>query len=53
MNRNHFKKYAFTLVELIFVAMIIALIMPAMFSLYNFIIKSNREIIARQQAIQQ
>jgi prepilin-type N-terminal cleavage/methylation domain-containing protein len=53
MNRNHFKKYAFTLVELIFVAMIIALIMPEMFSLYNFIIKSNREIIARQQAIQQ
>ena len=37
MNRNHFKKYAFTLVELIFVAMIIALIMPEMFSLYNFI----------------
>ena len=53
MNRNHFKKYAFTLVELIFVAMIIALIMPEMFSLYNFMIKSNREIIARQQAIQQ
>ena len=33
--------------------MIIALIIPEMFSLYNFIIKSNREIIARQQAIQQ
>ena len=33
--------------------MIIALIMPEMFSLYNFIIKSNKEIIARQQAIQQ
>ena len=53
MTKKHIKKYAFTLVELIFVAMIIALIMPEMFSLYNFIIKSNKEIIARQQAIQQ
>ena len=53
MTKKHIKKYAFTLVELIFVAIIIALIMPEMFSLYNFIIKSNREIIARQQAIQQ
>ena len=55
MNKKHLplKKYAFTLIELVFVAMIIALIMPEMFSLYNFIIKSNREIIARQQAIQQ
>ena len=53
MSKKRFKKYAFTLVELIFVAMIIALIMPEMFSLYNFIIKSNKEIIARQQAIQQ
>lgn len=55
MNKKHLplKRYAFTLIELIFVAMIIALIMPEMFSLYNFIIKSNKEIIARQQAIQQ
>ncbi len=53
MAKKHIKKYAFTLVELIFVAMIIALIMPEMFSLYNFIIKSNKEIIARQHAIQQ
>ena len=47
------RKYAFTLVELIFVAIIIGLIMPQMFSLYNFIIKSNKEVVARQQAIQQ
>lgn len=55
MNKKHLplKKYAFTLIELVFVAMIIALIMPEMFSLYNFIIRSNKEIIARQQAIQQ
>ena len=55
MKKKHFslKKYWFTLIELVFVAMIIALIMPEMFSLYNFIIRSNREIIARQSAIQQ
>ena len=55
MAKRHLlsRKYAFTLVELIFVAIIIGLIMPQMFSLYNFIIKSNKEIIARQQAIQQ
>ncbi len=32
---------------------IIALVMPAMFTLYNFIIKANKEITARQSAIQQ
>ena len=44
MKQRTSNKYAFTLVELIFVAIIIWLIMPAIFSLYNFIIKSNREI---------
>ena len=32
---------------------IIGLIMPAMFALYNFMIKANREISARQSSIQQ
>ena len=32
---------------------IIGLIMPAMFALYNFMIKANKEISARQSAIQQ
>lgn len=55
MNKKHLslRKHAFTLVELIFVAVIIGLIVPEMFSLYNFIIKSNKEIVARQQAIHQ
>jgi len=54
MKRVELKKYkAFTLIELVFVAMIIWLIMPAIFSLYNFIIRSNREISARQDTIQQ
>ena len=53
MKQRILNKYAFTLVELIFVAMIIWLIMPAIFSLYNFIIRSNREISARQDTIQQ
>lgn len=53
MKSLRFNRYAFTLIELIFVAMIIWLIMPAIFSLYNFIIRSNREINARQDTIQQ
>ena len=43
----------FTLIELVFVAMIIALIMPSMFTMYSFITKSNKEISARQDTIQQ
>lgn len=39
--------------ELLYVMGIIALVMPAMFALYNFMIKANREISARQSAIQQ
>ena len=43
----------FTLVELIFVVLIIWLVMPAMFALYDFIVRSNTEIEARQETIQQ
>jgi type II secretory pathway pseudopilin PulG len=53
-NIKRFAKLSsFTLIELIFVVMIISLIMPAMFALYNFIVRSNREISARQGTIQQ
>ena len=44
---------AFTLLELTLSVCIIGLLLPSMFSLYNFIIKSNREIVARQNTIQQ
>lgn len=47
------KTHSFTLLELLYVVGIISLIMPAMFALYNFMIKSNREISARQSSIQQ
>lgn len=47
------KAHSFTLIELLYVVGIISLIMPAMFALYNFLIKANREISARQSAIQQ
>ena len=47
------KIHAFTLMELLYVMGIIGLIMPAMFALYNFMIKANREISARQSSIQQ
>jgi len=53
MKKFRFRRYAFTLVELVFVAMIISLILPAIFSLYNFVIRSNREVNARQDVIQQ
>jgi type II secretory pathway pseudopilin PulG len=45
--------HSFTLLELLYVVGIISIIMPAMFALYNFMIKSNREISARQSSIQQ
>ena len=51
--KNFTKVPSFTLVELIFVVMIISLIVPSMFALYNFIVKANREISARQSTIQQ
>ena len=47
------KLYSFTLLELLYVVGIVGLIMPAMFALYNFMIKANREISARQSSIQQ
>ena len=47
------KIHSFTLMELMYVMGIIALVMPAMFAMYNFMIKANREISARQSSIQQ
>ena len=51
--RLNIKKNAFTLIELLFVCMILALIMPSMFAIYSFMINSNREVTARQDTIQQ
>ena len=53
MSKKKIYISAFTLVELIFVVTIIWLVMPSIFSLYTFITKSNREIQARQNTIQQ
>ena len=47
------KKSAFTLIEITVVAMILGILIPSIFWIYNFIIKSNREISARQNVIQQ
>ena len=46
------KIWAFTLIELVFVATILCILLPSIFSMYRFIIKSNKEINARQSAIQ-
>lgn len=43
---------AFTLVELTLVVLILWILLPSIFSMYSFIIKSNKEINARQVAIQ-
>ena len=43
---------AFTLVELTLVAVILWILLPSIFSMYNFIIKSNKEVNARQTVIQ-
>lgn len=51
--KRKLKIHSFTLIELLYVMWILGLIMPAMFALYNFMIKSNREISARQSSIQQ
>ncbi len=41
------------MIELVFVCMILSIIIPSIYSLYSFIVRSNREISARQHAIQQ
>lgn len=43
---------AFTLIEMTLVALILGILLPSIFSMYNFIIRSNKEINARQVAIQ-
>ena len=47
------KNKAFTMVELVLSMTIIGLLLPSIFSVYSFILKSNREIVARQDSIQQ
>ena len=43
---------AFTLIEMMLVALILGILLPSMFSMYGFIIRSNKEVNARQVAIQ-
>lgn len=48
------KKYwGFTLIEILLVTIIIWIIFPLMISIYTFIIKANKEFMARESAIQQ
>lgn len=48
------KKYWwFTLIEILLVTIIIWIIFPLMISIYLFIIKANKEFVARESAIQQ
>ena len=52
--KNLSRKYhGFTLIELVLAITIIGLLLPSIFALYGFIIRSNKEIVARQTAIQQ
>ena len=53
MKQKSSKIYSFTLLKLLLVTVILGLIMPIMILVYSFLIKSNKEIIARQTAIQQ
>lgn len=53
MKQKSSKIYSFTLLELLLVTVILGFIMPIMILVYSFLIKSNKEIIARQTAIQQ
>jgi len=53
MKQKSGKYLWFTMIELLLVTVIIWIIFPIMIEVYWFIIKTNREIIARQNAIQQ
>lgn len=53
MKQKPRKYNSFTLIELLLVTVIIGFIMPIMVWVYSFLIKANKDIIARQTAIQQ
>ena len=53
MKQKSREYHGFTMLELLLVTVIIWIIFPIMIEVYGFIIKTNREIIARQNAIQQ
>lgn len=53
MRRIRLRKIkAFTLIEMTLVAIILWILLPSIFSMYGFIIRSNKEVNARQTAIQ-
>ena len=47
------KYFGFTLIEVTLTLIVIGLIVPSMFAVYTFLIKSNKEIIARERTVQQ
>ena len=53
MKQKPRKYNSFTLIELLFVTVIIGFIMPIMVWVYSFLLKSNKDLVARQTAIQQ
>lgn len=53
MKKKSIKYWGFTIIELLTVTVILWLIIPAIITIYSFMIKSNKEFILRQTAIQQ
>ena len=47
------KYFGFTLIEITLTLIIIWLIIPSIFSLYGFLIKANKEVLARERIVQQ
>lgn len=47
------KYWSFTMIEILLVTVIIWFIFPAMVAIYTFMIKSDKQLLARQTAIQQ
>jgi hypothetical protein len=51
--RYTIRYHGFTLIEVTLTMIIIWLIIPSVFAIYTFLIKSNKEIIARERTVQQ
>ncbi len=51
--KKSIKYWGFTIIELLTVTVILWIIVPAIITIYSFMIKSNREFTLRQTAIQQ
>ena len=53
MKQKSRKYFGFTLIEVLLVTIIIWIIFPIMIEIYSYIVKANRDFIARQNSIQQ